>query len=135
MNILHNQLAPILVLAFLLITFVISIVEKFADWQGTIAYISDTFKNTFIKNFIKPLISGLVFLEILTVYFVSIGMYELYFYQEKETALLGYTFSCFSILYMLVGQRIAKDYVGATSLTVYFILSVIGIFIANQCYQ
>ena len=131
MNILHNQLAPLLVLAFLLITFVISVVEKFADWKGTITYISETFQNTFIKSFIKPLIASLVFLEILTVYFVSIGMYELYFYQEKETALLGCAFSCFSILYMLIGQRIAKDYPGATSLTVYFILSVFGVYLLN----
>jgi putative oxidoreductase len=125
------SLPQLLILFFLLVTFLISIIEKLSDWKGTIAYMSNSFKNTFIISFIKPLVVVLVFLEIFTVYFVSIGMYELYFYQEKETALLGSTFSCFSILYMLIGQRIAKDYPGATSLTVYFILSVFGVYLLN----
>lgn len=131
MNLHHPYLPQVLILLFLLITFVISVIEKFSDWQGTIAYISETFKNSFIKNFIKPLIAFLVFLEVLTVYFIIIGIYQLYTHQEKETAILGATFSCVSILYMLIGQRIAKDYPGATSLTVYFILSVFGVYLLN----
>ncbi|WP_152286130.1 DoxX family protein [Flavicella marina] len=131
MDLQHPYLAQLLILVFLLITFVISVIEKFSDWQGTISYISETFKNSFIKNFIKPLIAFLVFLEVLTAYFVIIGIYQLYVNQEKETALLGTTFSCITILYMLVGQRIAKDYPGATSLTVYFILSVFGVYLLN----
>ena len=131
MDLQHPYLAQLLILVFLLITFVISVIEKFSDWQGTISYISETFKNSFIRNFIKPLIAFLVFLEVLTAYFVIIGIYQLYVNQEKETALLGTTFSCITILYMLVGQRIAKDYPGATSLTVYFILSVFGVYLLN----
>lgn len=131
MDLQHPYLAQLLILVFLLITFVVSVIEKFSDWQGTISYISETFKNSFIRNFIKPLIAFLVFLEVLTAYFVIIGIYQLYVNQEKETALLGTTFSCITILYMLVGQRIAKDYPGATSLTVYFILSVFGVYLLN----
>ena len=131
MNLNHPYLPHLLILLFLLITFVVSVIEKLSDWSGTISYISETFKNSLIKNFIKPLIAFLVFLEVLTVYFITIGIYQLYIYQEKENALLGSTISCISILYMLIGQRIAKDYPGATSLTVYFILSVFGVYLLN----
>lgn len=131
MNLHHPYLPHLLILLFLLITFVVSVIEKLSDWSGTISYISETFKNSFIKNFIKPLIAFLVFLEVLTVYFITIGIYQLYIHQEKENALLGSTISCISILYMLIGQRIAKDYSGATSLTVYFILSVFGVYLLN----
>ena len=131
MNLNHPYLPHLLILLFLLITFVVSVIEKLSDWSGTISYISETFKNSLIKNFIKPLIAFLVFLEVLTVYFITIGIYQLFIDQEKENALLGSTISCISILYMLIGQRIAKDYPGATSLTVYFILSVFGVYLLN----
>ena len=88
MNLNHTYLPHLLILLFLLVTFVVSVIEKLSDWSGTISYISETFKNSFIKNFIKPLIAFLVFLEVLTVYFITIGIYQLYIYQEKENALL-----------------------------------------------
>lgn len=130
-----KTLAPILpqlfILLFLSITFGISIFEKLIDWKGTIAYLKINFENTFLKNMMQPLIGFLVFLEIVTLYFLILGMYQLFAFKNSETNLLGFTFSCITILYMLVGQRIAKDYPGATSLTVYFILSVFGVFLAS----
>ncbi len=121
--------AEILILFFLLITFGISIIEKLMDWKGTISYIEENFKKSFLKNNITPLIGFLVFLEILTCFFLVGGIYEALKSQKTDLALVGSIFSCITILYMLVGQRIAKDYPGATSLTVYFILSVFAVFL------
>ena len=126
-----ENLAALLILLFLTVTFAISLIEKLADWKATVAYISETFHATFVKSFIKPLITILMMLEFLTLFFLLVGMYQLYFSNENQSALLGCTFSAISIIYMLIGQRIAKDYPGATSLTVYFILSVFGVFILN----
>jgi len=127
-----NHPAEILILLFFTITFGISIIEKLIDWKGTILYIEENFKNTFLKNYISVSIAFLVFLEVLTCYFLIVGTYQLLKFENKEIALTGTLFSCFTLLYMLIGQRIAKDYPGATSLTVYFILSVFGVFLLNQ---
>lgn len=124
-------LPQILILLFLLVTFGISFIEKISDWKGTLFYISEIFKTTFIKAYVKPLLVLLVILEILTVLFLLVGILQLIIYKEKDLALLGSVFSCLSIIYMLIGQRIAKDYPGSTSLTVYFILSVFGVFLLN----
>jgi len=120
------------VLFFLLITFGISVIEKLADWKGTIAYIEANFKQTFIKNLITPLITGLLILEVITCILIVYGVYSLIFYNDTFIAFLGLIFSGICVLYMLIGQRIAKDYVGATSLTVYFILIIIGMYLLNN---
>jgi hypothetical protein len=125
------HLTAIFILIFLIITFGISVVEKLTDWKGTISYIKENFKNTFIKNLIKPLIAFLILLEIISLIFLIFGAYRLVIPQKTEIALLGCVFSTLSILYMLIGQRIAKDYQGATSLAVYFLVCVFGIFLLN----
>ena len=122
-------IAQIGVLLFLLITFGISVIEKLIDWKGTILFIKENFKRTFIKAFISPLIIVLLFLEIVTCVLLIIGGYNLIFKETSQIAFLGCVFSALCVLYMLIGQRIAKDYVGATSLTVYFILITIGMFL------
>ena len=127
-----ENLEALLIVLFLIVTFGISLIEKLDNLKETISYISEIFKTSFIRNFVKPLITILMLLEVLTLFFLVVGIFQLYFQNEKEMALLGIVFSCFSIIYMLIGQRIAKDYPGATSLTIYFILSIFGIYILNS---
>jgi len=131
MKLSFENLPAILILTFLLITFVISLIEKLFDWQNTVNYISEIFKTSFIKTIVKPLIAILILLESLTSFFLVVGIYQLSFFNKIESALLGCVFSSISLIYMLIGQRIAKDYPGATSLTVYFILSVFGVYLLN----
>ena len=125
-TVLKTQIPQIGVLIFLLITFGISVLEKFTDWKGTIIFIQNSFKDTFIKKIITPLIIGLLCLEIVTCIFLTTGLCQLVIKGKTDIALLGCVFSGLCILYMLIGQRIAKDYVGATSLTVYFILTILS---------
>ena len=127
-----ENLEALLIVLFLIVAFGIALIEKLANLKETISYISEIFKTSFIRNFVKPLITILMLLEVLTLFFLVVGIFQLYFQNEKEMALLGIVFSCFSIIYMLIGQRIAKDYPGATSLTIYFILSIFGIYILNS---
>lgn len=128
---LPTHLTSILILVFLIITFGISVIEKLSDWKGTISYIEENFKTTFIQKYIKPLIAFLIILESISLLFLISGSYKLFTTEEKGFALVGCLFSTLSILYMLIGQRIAKDYPGATSLGVYFLISVFGVFLLS----
>ena len=47
----------------------------------------------------------------------------------KEIALLGVELSAIALIFLLIGQRLAKDYAGAMSLGVYFIIPVGGVFL------
>jgi multisubunit Na+/H+ antiporter MnhC subunit len=65
--------------------------------------------------------------EILASVLMIIGVYQLYTSELKEMAILGVELSALSLIFLLVGQRLAKDYAGAMTLAVYFIITIIGL--------
>jgi hypothetical protein len=40
----------------------------------------------------------------------------------------GAVYSCITLLFMLFGQRLAKDFDGARTIAIYFVVSVLGVF-------
>jgi len=126
-----EQLIPhipkILILAFLTFHFGISLFEKFSDFDRMFNFYEKTFRKTLLKKLIKPLITIMMCLESLNFFFLTIGLYELIRFQETETALIGCTVSSVTTLYILAGQRIAKNYSAANSLSIYFIISIFGL--------
>lgn len=127
-----EQSTCILAVLFLFITFLISVIEKFVDLKGTFAYMTAVFEKTLLAAISRVLIWVLICLEIVTLFFLSIGLFELIFNKAKENAIYGSILASLTIISMLIGQRIAKDYVGATSLTVYFLASIASIFLLQK---
>jgi putative oxidoreductase len=70
----------------------------------------------------------LVFLIIAGILMV-IGVYQLATSGIQEIALLGAELSAIALIFLLIGQRLAKDYAGAMTLAVYFIITVFGVFL------
>jgi len=132
MHFLSAYPTEILILVFLIITYLISGFEKILDWKGNVAFIKNHFKNSPLKNSVPFLLSILLIVEILAVVFMIIGVYQIYTSQSKEIALLGIELSAVSIIFMLIGQRLAKDYPGAMSLGVYFIITLFGVYLLNK---
>ena len=58
-----------------------------------------------------------------------VGVYQLATSGITKIALIGLELSAVMLIFLLIGQRIAKDYPGAMSITVYFILTVFGVFL------
>jgi hypothetical protein len=56
------------------------------------------------------------------------GIYEILSSGTSFYALIGIELSALTLIFLLIGQRLAKDYAGAMSLTVYFIVTILGIF-------
>ena len=50
MKFLSNHPTEILILIFLIITYVISAIEKISDWKGSVTYITEHFKNSPLKK-------------------------------------------------------------------------------------
>ena len=132
MHFLSDYPTEILILVFLIITFLISAFEKILDWKGNVFFIKDHFKNSPLKSSVPFLLAILLIIEIFAVGFMITGVYQIYTSQVKEIALLGIQLSAISIIFMLVGQRLAKDYPGAMSLGVYFIISLCGVYLLNK---
>jgi putative oxidoreductase len=132
MSLLKNHPAEILILLFLIVTFLQSGIDKLTDWKGNLSFIKDHFKNSALKNNVPILLGTVLVLEILAGMLMTIGVYQLATTGVSEIALLGLEISAITLLFLLIGQRLAKDYAGAMSLTVYFILTVFGVFLLNS---
>ena len=132
MKFLSNYPAEVLLLIFLIITFIQSGIDKLLDWNGNISFIKEHFKNSPLKNTVPLLLGIVLIVEIVAGVLMSIGVYELYTSEAKEIALLGVELSAIALIFLLIGQRLAKDYAGAMSLGVYFILTVGGVFLLNN---
>ena len=132
MKVLSNHPTEILILLFLIITYVISAVEKIFDWKGSVSYIKNHFENSPLKNHVSFLLAILLIIEIAACIFMVIGVYQIYTSEQKEIALWGIMLSAVSILFMLIGQRLAKDYPGAMSLGVYFLITLLGVYLLNK---
>jgi putative oxidoreductase len=132
MKFLSNYPAEVLLLIFLIITFIQSGIDKLLDWNGNISFIKEHFKNSPLKNTVPLLLGIVLIIEIVAGVLMSIGVYELYTSEAKEIALLGVELSAIALIFLLIGQRLAKDYAGAMSLGVYFIITVGGVFLLNN---
>jgi uncharacterized membrane protein YphA (DoxX/SURF4 family) len=132
MNFLSNYPAEVLILLFLTVTFIQSGADKLIDWKGNLSFIKEHFKNSPLKNSVPLLIGIILVIEIIAGVLMAVGVYQLYTSEAKEIALLGIELSAITLIFLLIGQRLAKDYAGAMSLAVYFIITLIGIFLLNS---
>lgn len=129
MELIQSNLTQILILLFLVATFLQSGVDKVTDWSGNISFIKDHFKNSPLKNMVPFLLSIILVMEITAGAFMFIGIFNLVTTGSKDLALLGVQLSSLTLVFLLIGQRLAKDYAGAMTLAVYFIITVLGMYL------
>ena len=129
MDALLNFATQILILIFLVITFLQSGIDKIVDWAGNLSWLKGHFAKSPLKNFVPLLLSTVLLTELLAGILCVIGLYQIITSGETEIALYGAIFSCISLLMLLFGQRMAKDYEGAKTIAVYFIPAIFLVFL------
>jgi uncharacterized membrane protein YphA (DoxX/SURF4 family) len=129
MHLFKNHSAEILILVFLIITFLQSGLDKITDWKGNLDFIKGHFKNSPLKNMVPLLLGTILITEIVAGILMVVGVYQLATSGIQEIALLGAELSAITLIFLLIGQRLAKDYAGAMTLAVYFIVTVFGVFL------
>ena len=132
MKLFSNYPAEILTLLFLIITFLQSGIDKLTDWKGNLSFIKGHFKNSPLKNQVPLLLAIILVTEIAASILMIVGVYELYTSGSKDIAILGIELSAISLIFLLIGQRLAKDYAGAMTLAVYFIISIMGLYLLSN---
>ena len=132
MNVLSNYPAEVLILFFLIVTFIQSGADKLIDWKGNVSFITGHFKNSPLKNSVPALLGIILVLELIAGALMIVGAFQLYTSEAKEIALLGIELSAVTLIFLLIGQRLAKDYAGAMTLAVYFLIAVFGAFLLNS---
>ena len=123
--------ASILVLLLLAITYLQSAYDKIFDWQTNIDWLKGHFEKTILKDYVPISLLILVGLEVVTCVLTLVGCVELLVNGGKTFGYYGSVFSCITLLLMLIGQRLAKDYDGARNIVIYYIPSVLAVWWLN----
>lgn len=119
----NSVTVEILSLCFLIVTFLQSGIDKLTDWKGNVGFIREHFKNSPLKSSVPLLVGIILVMEIGASFFMLFGVYELFVEGTSSTAFLGAQISAVTLILMLIGQRLAKDYAGAMTLAIYFIIN------------
>tara|TARA_B100000929_G_C15461083_1_gene404514 strand:- start:96 stop:491 length:396 start_codon:yes stop_codon:yes gene_type:complete len=131
MNNLTSNLTEILILIFILITFLQSGIDKAADWKGNTGWLKEHFSGTMLSGMVPLMVAIIMIIEIITGILAIVAIYSLLVSNEPSYALYTCALACITLLMLLFGQRIAKDYAGAFTLTGYFIVSVFGVYLLS----
>ena len=123
-----NNTASILVLLFLALTFVQSAHDKIFEWKGNVEWLKSHFANTFIKNQVPLALALVLILELITAVLTLTGCVQLLTNSGRIFGYYGAVFSCLTLILLLLGQRLAKDYDGARTIAIYFVPSVLAVF-------
>ncbi|QSW91363.1 MULTISPECIES: DoxX family protein [Flavobacterium] len=126
-----NNAASILMLAFLTLTFLQSGYEKIFYWKDNVAWLKEHFAQTKLKNQVPLALFHLLVVELIAGILSAVGIIQLLTNSGREYGFYGAIFSCISLLMMLFGQRLAKDYDGARTIVIYFIPAVIAVYWLN----
>jgi hypothetical protein len=122
-----NNTASILVLLFLAVTFVQSAYDKVFAWKGNVEWLKGHFAQTILKNNVPLALFIILALELITGVFTLVGCVELWVNGGKTWGLYGAIFSSVTLIFLLLGQRLAKDYDGARTIAIYFVPSVLAV--------
>ncbi len=122
-----NNTASILVLLFLAVTFVQSAYDKVFAWKGNVEWLKGHFAQTILKNNVPLALFIILVLELITGVLTLVGCVELWVNGGKSWGLYGAIFSSVTLIFLLLGQRLAKDYDGARTIAIYFVPSVLAV--------
>ncbi len=132
MEYLIKNATEILLLIFLIITFLQSGIDKIFDWTGNLSWLKGHFSDTPLKGMVPFLLATVLLAEVLAGILCGVGLYQLVIIGKSSIALYGAIVSCVSLLMLLFGQRMAKDYEGAKTIAVYFIPAIFLVFLLSR---
>ncbi|QCX01879.1 DoxX family protein [Aggregatimonas sangjinii] len=127
-SILKNA-TEILLLLFLIITFLQSGIDKVFDWRGNLTWLKSHFEGTPLTGLVPFLLFTVLLVEMIAAILCLVGLYQLTVLGKSSIAFYGAIMSCVSLLMLLFGQRMAKDYEGAKTIAVYFVPAIFLVYL------
>lgn len=127
----NSYITEILILLFILVTFMQSGIDKASDWKGNTGWLKEHFSGTILAGMVPLMVGIIMILEIITGFLAIAGIFSLLTSGETDFALYTCTLAAITLIMLLFGQRVAKDYAGAFTLTGYFIITIFGVYLLS----
>ena len=125
-----EKIAFLFVLTFFLIVFIQSGLDKVYDYKGNLSFLNTLLGGVFSSSLITLALVSVTILELTSGLLCLLGILDVVFNDSNLTGLTGLIVGSFALLVLLFGQRVSKNYDGAKTIAVYFILAVIGLSLA-----
>ena len=125
-----EKIVFVFVLTFFSIVFIQSGVDKVTDYKGNLAFLNDLLKIYFSPPLIKFSLIVVTIFELISGILCLIGIVDSIFNKSNFIGLLGLIIGSLALLILLFGQRVSKNYEGAKTIAIYFIIAMIGIALA-----
>ncbi len=125
-----EKIVFLFVLAFFFIVFIQSGLDKIFDYNGNLAFLKDLLKIYFSPPLITFALILVTIFELISGILCLIGIVDFIFNKSNLIGLIGLIIGSLALLILLFGQRVSKNYDGAKTITIYFILAMIGIALA-----
>ena len=122
-----EKVAFLLVLVFFLIVFIQSGLDKIFDYKGNLNFLKDLLKIYFSPTLIELALISVTILELTSGILCLIGIMNFVFNDSNFVGLIGLIVGSIALLVLLFGQRVSKNYDGAKTIAIYFILAMVGI--------
>jgi uncharacterized membrane protein YphA (DoxX/SURF4 family) len=126
------HLLQIFASAFLAILFLQSGIDKVIDRRGNLEWLKGHFAKSPLAGVVAVLLTAITLLEVTGGALSAIGCVMLIVSRETTIAFYGAVISAVAIVALFFGQRMAKDYAGASVLVPYFLLSLVTIYLLAQ---
>jgi uncharacterized membrane protein YphA (DoxX/SURF4 family) len=127
-----SYILQILVSAFLAILFLQSGLDKVVDRRGNRAYLEQHFAKSPLAGTVGPMFAVITLLEISAGALSGMGCVVLILTHDSMVAYLGAVVGAINLCALFLGQRVAKDYVGAAALVPYFLLALSAIYLLAE---
>jgi len=125
-----KTIAYLLILVFFSIVFIQSGMDKIIDKKGNLSFLVSHLEKVFSRTLIKIAFYVVTFLEISSGILCLLGTFQLLFFEQKQLGLIGIFVGSVALLILLFGQRVSRNYDGAQTIVVYFILSITGVLLS-----
>ena len=118
-----------LVSMFLAAIYLQSGIDKIVDRQGNLDFMGEHFSETVLAGSFRYGLVVVTVTELLAGALSAAGVVWLLLGWGAVPGMVGALFAGISSCILMAGQRLAKDYVGATALVPYFLVAIIGMYL------
>jgi hypothetical protein len=118
-----------LLLLFPAVIFLQSGLDKVFKLDENKTYIRAVFARTFLKPLSDMMFYMLLVIELLIGALAIAGIFLLVFQSQATVGYYTFLLSAVTLTFLLAGQRIARDYVGAAGLVPYLIVAFFGLYL------